>query len=88
MFRAADSQYPSHLTTLGRWKTWSLRVMVMRAVADLSLGVGQYMSSVFGREKETSSSEAFSELLWKRPCRCRMLDLCDWEATVREKSAA
>ena len=45
------------------------------------------MSSVFGTEKETSSAEALREISRKRPCRRRMFDLCDGEATVREKSS-
>ena len=54
---------------------------------DLSLWVRQWMSSVFGTEKETSSAEALREISRKRPCRRRMLDLCDGDATVREKSS-
>ena len=54
---------------------------------DLSLWVHKWMSSVFRKEKETSSSEAFSEILAKRPCSHFTLDLCDGEATVREKSS-
>ena len=54
---------------------------------DLSVWVRQWMSSVFGTEKEASSSEAFPEIFKKRSCRRRMLDLCDGDATVREKSS-
>ena len=54
---------------------------------DLSLWVRQWMSSVFGTEKETLSSEALQEISTNRPCRRRMLDLCDGDATVREKSS-
>ena len=82
-----ESQYPSHLTTPAGWKTWPSRVIGARAGGDLSHGVRQWMSSVFGTEKETSSSEAFWESLSKRRCSRRMLDLCDLEATVREKSS-
>ena len=45
------------------------------------------MSSVFGTEKETSSAEGLRQMFRKRPCRRSMLDLCDGEATVREKSS-
>ena len=58
-----------------------------REGGDLSLWVRQWMSSVFGTEKETSSSAAFREMFRKRPCRRRMLHLCDGDATVREKSS-
>ena len=58
-----------------------------RAGGDLLLWVRQWMSSVFGKEKETSSSEALREMVEKRLCRRRMLDLCDGDATVREKSS-
>ena len=44
------------------------------------------MSSVFGTEKETMSSEAFLEMFKKRPCRRLMLDVCDGHATIRENS--
>ena len=44
------------------------------------------MSSVLETEKETSSSEAFLVMFRKRFCRRLMLDLCDGDATVREKS--
>ena len=54
---------------------------------DLSLWVRQWMSSVFGTEKETSSSVARREMFRKRPCRRRMLDLCDGYVTMREKSS-
>ena len=54
---------------------------------DLSLWVRQWMSSVFGTEKETSSAEALRETSRKRPCWLPMLDLCDGDATVREKSS-
>ena len=54
---------------------------------DLLLWVRQWMSSVFRTEKETSSTEAFREISRKRPCKRRMLDLCDGDATVREKSS-
>ena len=57
------------------------------AGGDLSLWVRQWMSSVFGTEKETSSAKALREISRKRPCRHRMLDLCDGDATVREKSS-
>ena len=58
-----------------------------RAGGDLSLCVRQWMSSVFGTEKETSSSEALLEMFRKRPYRRPMLDLCDGDATVRAKSS-
>ena len=38
-------------------------------------------------EKETFRSEALLEMVEKRPCRRPMLDLCDGDATVREKSS-
>ena len=54
---------------------------------DLSEWVRQWMSSVFGTEKETSSSAARWDMFRKRSCRRRMLDLCDGDATVRKKSS-
>ena len=54
---------------------------------DLSLGVRQWMSSDFSTEKETLSSETFLEIIQKRRCRRGMLDMCDGDATVREKSS-
>ena len=54
---------------------------------DLSLWVCQWMSSDFGTEKEKSSAEGLREISQKRPCRRSMLDLCDGDATVREKSS-
>ena len=53
---------------------------------DISLWVHKWMSSVFGTEKETSNAEAFRETPRKRLWWRRMLDLCDGNATVREKS--
>ena len=58
-----------------------------RAGGDHSLWVRQWMSSVFGTEKETSSSEGLREMFRKRFCRRHVLDLCDGNATVREKSS-
>ena len=54
---------------------------------DLALRVRQWMSLVFGTEKERSSSEAPRERVKKWPCRHRILDLCDADATLREKSS-
>ena len=54
---------------------------------DLSLWVRQWMSSVFVTEKEMSSAVPFPEMFRKRPCRRRILDLCDGDATVKEKSS-
>ena len=58
-----------------------------RAGGDLSLRVRPWMSSVFGTEKDTSSSEALWEMVEKSPCSRRMLELCDCDAPVREKSS-
>ena len=63
------------------------RVMGEEEGGDLSLWVRQWMSSVFGTEKETSSSAARWDMFRKRSCRRRMFDLCDGNATVREKSS-
>ena len=39
VFRAGDSQYPSHLSTHDGWKTWPSNVMGEIAREDLSLWV-------------------------------------------------
>ena len=57
------------------------------AGGDLALWARQWMSSVFGTEKETSSAEAFRETTKRRLCRRHILDLCDIDPTVREKSS-
>ena len=54
---------------------------------DLSLWVRQWMSSVFGTEKQTPSSTARQDMFRKRFCRRHKLDLCDGDATVMAKSS-
>ena len=61
--------------------------MGAREGGALSLWVRQWMSSVFGTEKETSSSLALRARFRNKCCRRLMLDRCDGEATVREKSS-
>ena len=85
VLRARDSQEPSHQTTPEGWKTWPSRMFGKCVVGNLSLGVHQWMSSVFWTEKQTLRREAFWEMMSKRSSNRRMLVLCDGEAKVMDK---
>jgi len=87
VLRAGVNQYPSHLTTLEGWKRCPSRSMGAIEGVDLGLGVRQWMSSVFGTEKDTPMSWPLAAILLKRPCSLRMLALWEGEATVTEKSS-
>jgi len=72
VLRAGVNPYPSHLTTLEGWKRWPSSSMEAIEGGDLWLGVHQWMSSVFGTEKETPMSPPFAPTVLKTLCSLRM----------------
>ena len=87
VLRAGVNQYPSHLTTLEGWNRWPSSPMRAIEGGDLCLGVRQWISSVFGTEKDTPMSLPLAATVLKSPCSLRMLPLREGEATVIEKSS-
>jgi len=87
VLRAGVNQYPSHLTTLESWKRCPSSSMGAIEGGDLRLGVRQWMSSVFGTEKDTPMSRPLAATVLKILCSLRMLPLWEGEATVIEKSS-
>jgi len=85
VLRAGVNQYPSHLTTLEGWKRWPSSSMGAIEGGDLWLGVRQWMSSVFGTEKDPPIPRPLAAIVLKRLCSLRMLPLSEGEATVIEK---
>jgi len=69
------NQYPSHLTTWEGRKRWPSSSIGAFEGGVLWLGVRQWMSSVFGTEKETPMSRPFVAMVEKRVCKRRMLPL-------------
>jgi len=69
------------------WKRDLSKEMGALECGDLWKGVRQWMSSVFGTEKETPISLPFLEMLVRSLCRRRMFSLCESDATVMEESS-
>ena len=70
---AGVNQYPSHLTTSEGRNRWPSSSMEAVEGGVLWLGVRQWMSSVFGTEKDTPMFWPFVDMVWKSSCRRRML---------------
>ena len=87
VLRVGVNQYPSHLTTLEGWKRWPSSSMGAIEGGDLWLGVHQWMSSVFGTEKDTPMTRPLAATVLNSLFSLRMLPLWDGEATVIEKSS-
>jgi len=87
VLRAGEKQYPSHLTTLEGWKRWPSSSMGAIEGGDLGLGVRQWMSLVFGTEKDTPMSRPLAATVSKTLWSLWMLPLWEGEATVIEKSS-
>jgi len=87
VLRAGVNQYLSHLTTLESWKRWPSSSIEAIQGGDIWLGVRQWLSSVFGTEKDTPMSRPLAATVSKSLCSLRMLPLWEGEATVIERSS-
>jgi len=85
--RAGVNQYSSHLTTLEGWKSRPSSSIGAVEGGVLWLGVRQWMSSVFGTEKDTPMFGPLVAMVEKCLCKRRMFPLWEGKATVIKRSS-